>query len=85
MEYKTIIFQVEEPLAILTFNRPKALNAISTELLNEFSNILDEISANEAIRVLILTGSGEKAFVAGADINEFASLDSTNGQPSLPA
>jgi len=75
MEYKTIIFQVEEPLAMLTFNRPKALNAISTELLNEFSNILDEISANEAIRVLILTGSGEKAFVAGADITELAKLN----------
>jgi len=75
MEYKTIIFQVEEPLAMLTFNRPKALNAISTELLNEFSNILAEISANEAIRVLILTGSGEKAFVAGADITELAKLN----------
>ncbi len=75
MEYKTIIFQVEEALATLTFNRPKALNAINTELLNEFSNILDEISVNEAIRVLILTGSGEKAFVAGADITELAKLN----------
>jgi len=75
MEYKTIIFQVEEALATLTFNRPIALNAISTELLNEFSKVLDEISENEAIRVLILTGSGEKAFVAGADITELAKLN----------
>jgi len=75
MEYNTIIFQVEEAVATLTFNRPIALNAISTELLNEFSNVLDEISTNEAIRVLILTGSGEKAFVAGADITELAKLN----------
>ena len=75
MEYKTIIFQVEEALATLTFNRPKALNAISIELLKEFSYILDEIAANETIRVLVLTGSGEKAFVAGADITELAKLN----------
>jgi len=75
MEHKTIIFQVEDALATLTFNRPKALNAISTELLKEFSYILDEIEANEAIRVLVLTGSGEKAFVAGADITELAALN----------
>ncbi len=75
MEYKTIIFQIEETRATLTFNRPKALNAISTELLNEFSIILDKIYENEAIRVLILTGSGEKAFVAGADITELAKLN----------
>jgi len=75
MEYKTIIFQIEGALATVTFNRPIALNAISTELLNEFSKVLDEISANESIRVLILTGSGEKAFIAGADITELAKLD----------
>lgn len=75
MEYQTIIFQVEGPLATLTFNRPKALNAINTELLNEFSDALDDIATNEAIRVLILTGKGEKAFVAGADITELAKLN----------
>ncbi len=75
MEYQTIIFQVEGPLATLTFNRPAALNAINTELLNEFSDALDEITTNEAIRVLILTGQGEKAFVAGADITELAKLN----------
>ncbi|MDM8540849.1 enoyl-CoA hydratase-related protein [Desulfococcaceae bacterium HSG7] len=75
MEYKTIIFQIEDALATLTFNRPKALNAISIELLKEFSYILDEIAANETIRVLVLTGSGEKAFVAGADITELAKLN----------
>ncbi len=75
MEYKNIIFEVEEGIATITFNRPKALNAISRELLKEFSLALDEIAGNEDIRVLILTGQGDKAFVAGADINEIAQLN----------
>lgn len=75
MAYETIIFQVEENIATITFNRPKALNALNNDLLNELSDVLDKISADEDIRVLILTGSGEKSFVAGADITELAKLN----------
>jgi enoyl-CoA hydratase len=72
MAYNNIIFQVEEDIASITFNRPKALNALNNELIQEFSSALDEIAGNEDIRILILTGAGEKSFVAGADITELA-------------
>ena len=75
MEFNTIIFDLEADIATITFNRPKALNALSSELLKEFAQALDDIAANEAVRVVILTGSGEKAFVAGADITELATFD----------
>ncbi len=75
MDYQNIIFQVDEGIATITFNRPKALNALNTELMTEFSTALDEIAENEDIRVLILTGTGEKAFVAGADITELATFN----------
>jgi enoyl-CoA hydratase len=80
MEYSSIIFKVEEGIAMITFNRPKALNALNSELIGEFSHALDEISGNEDIRVLILTGAGEKSFVAGADITELAKFNSLEGK-----
>jgi enoyl-CoA hydratase len=77
MEYTNIIFQVNNNIAIITFNRPKALNALNQALLSEVKDALDEIRKNQEIRVLILTGAGDKAFVAGADITELAkTLDS---------
>lgn len=75
MAYDNIIFQVEDGISTITFNRPETLNALNSELLKEFSHALDEIAANEDIRVLILTGSGEKSFVAGADITELATFN----------
>jgi enoyl-CoA hydratase len=72
MTYKNIIFQVENGLATITFNRPKALNALNVGLFEELSQALDHIEDDEDIRVLILTGAGDKAFVAGADITELA-------------
>ena len=75
MAYENIMFQVEEGIATITFNRPKALNALNGALLEEFDAALDEIDANEDIRVLVLTGAGEKSFVAGADISEIAAFN----------
>jgi len=75
MDYDTILFRVEDGIATITFNRPKVLNAINADLLAEFSDVLCEISENEDIRVLILTGAGEKSFVAGADITELATFN----------
>ncbi|MBU2442387.1 MAG: enoyl-CoA hydratase/isomerase family protein [Nanoarchaeota archaeon] len=80
MDYNNIIFRVEEGIGTIIFNRPKALNALNSELLEEFSCALDEISGNEDIRVLILTGAGEKSFVAGADITELAKFNSLEGK-----
>lgn len=75
MSYENIILNVESGIATLTFNRPKALNALNNDLLTELSQALDTIDANEDIRVLVLTGSGDKAFIAGADISELATFN----------
>ncbi len=74
MAYETIIFDMTDGIATLTFNRPKALNALNSVLLDEFSEALDRIETDEEIRVLLLTGAGDKAFVAGADIRELATF-----------
>ena len=69
-EFNTIEVAVEENVAVITINRPKFLNALNTEVLNELSQAVDLIDGDSTIRVVVLTGSGEKAFVAGADISE---------------
>lgn len=74
MSYELLDLQVDNGIATITFNRPKALNALNMALLREFSAALDVIATDEEIRVLILTGAGEKAFVAGADITEIQKL-----------
>jgi len=75
MEYKNIIFEVKNAIALITFNRPEVLNALNGELLKELSDALDKIVEDKNIRALILTGAGEKSFVAGADIKEIANFD----------
>jgi enoyl-CoA hydratase len=71
MEYTNIKFQIEEHIATITFNRPEVLNALNEASLKEFSHAVDKVTGDEDIRVLILTGAGDKSFVAGADIKEF--------------
>jgi len=80
MAYENIIFEVSEGIATITFNRPKALNALNGALLDELSQALDEISADEDIRALVLTGAGDKSFVAGADITELATFNSLSAK-----
>lgn len=75
MDYENIIFEIKNNIAAITINRPKSLNALNTDLLNEMFCAFEEVAANPDIRVLILTGSGDKAFVAGADIAELAKLN----------
>jgi len=72
--YTSIELVCSDGVATLTFNRPKALNALNAILLEEFADALESIKNDETVRVLILTGAGEKAFVAGADITEIATL-----------
>jgi len=75
MTYKNILFEINDNIATVTINRPKSLNALNSEVLNEIFIAVESIASNENLRVLILTGSGEKAFVAGADISELAELN----------
>lgn len=75
MEYENILLEKKETVALITFNRPKVLNALNSNLLAEFGHALDSLAADSVVKVLVLTGAGEKAFVAGADINEVGALD----------
>jgi len=71
MAYETILLERRGPVAILRFNRPDKLNAMNSKMKDEIISALDDLEADDAIRVAVLTGAGDKAFVAGADINEF--------------
>ena len=75
-----ILLEKKDHVAIATVNRPKALNALNSEVLTDLNPLLDEIAADPEIRVLVLTGSGEKAFVAGADIGELSTLTKAEGE-----
>lgn len=75
MVFNNLILEINGSIAILTFNRPKALNALNNALLEEFDNAIASIEKNQEIRVLILTGAGDKAFIAGADISELAEMN----------
>ncbi len=76
MEYKNILLSFEGEIGILTINRPKALNALNTETLQEIQLGLQEAKEQSNLKVLILTGGGEKAFVAGADIAQMKEMNS---------
>ena len=74
-----ITYEVEGQIGIITINRPKALNALNSAVLDELDKTLDAVD-QEAIRCLILTGAGEKSFVAGADIGEMSTLTKAEGE-----
>jgi enoyl-CoA hydratase len=72
MAYETLIIEHEEPILIIRLNRPNALNALNSKLLEELNSALTDADSNDAVRTIILTGT-EKAFAAGADIKEMIS------------
>ena len=79
--WKTILLEKpEECIAVLTINRPEAMNALNSRVLGDLESALAVIRADEAITVLIVTGSGSKAFVAGADIAEMAGMNAEQGR-----
>lgn len=75
-----ILVSTENKITTITINRPKKLNALNKETIEELSEAIDNAEADSETRVIILTGSGEKAFVAGADISEFADFDQEQGK-----
>jgi len=80
MLYTTLKFEVTDEVAIITIDRPDKLNALNKRVFDELDAAVDEVVNNPAIRSAIITGSGEKAFVAGADISEFTGLDTEKGE-----
>lgn len=79
MEYNNILSEQRGYILILTINRPNQLNALNKETIQELHNALDHANNDPSVGVIVLTGSGEKAFVAGADIKEFAHFNITEG------
>ena len=80
MSFENIILEVKSPVATIFFNRPKALNALNNALFDDLDIALDQVRNNTDIRVLILTGAGDKAFVAGADIAELVKMNPLEGK-----
>ncbi len=79
MNYKNILLNQSEKALTITINRPEKLNALNIETIKELHNAFADADANQNIRAIIITGSGIKAFVAGADIKEFAHFDENDG------
>lgn len=78
--YQTLLTSLENNICTITINRPDKLNALNKNVIEELSSAIDEVINNKEIRSAIITGSGPKAFVAGADITEFLSLDAADGR-----
>jgi len=74
MSYETLLVERDGPVLSITVNRPKALNALSAMVLGDLSRALDAAAADREVRALVVTGAGDRAFVAGADISELAAL-----------
>ena len=80
MTFDNLLIERDGATAIVTINRPRVLNALNTQTLDELRRAILELKQDEGVRVVILTGAGEKSFVAGADINELAEQTPTGGR-----
>jgi enoyl-CoA hydratase len=80
MSYENLLYEKRDGIAYITFNRPKVLNALNRKTIEELHQVLVDARDDSSVRVLILTGAGEKAFVAGADINELAQQTPADGK-----
>lgn len=80
MDYSTIICKIENKVALLTINRSTQLNALNKIVIKELNSCLTKLQIDKDVRVIVIKGSGEKAFVAGADIKEFSTFSSEEGK-----
>src|SRR3989441_6429781 len=80
MAYENLLYEKKDKIGYITFNRPKVLNALNRKTMEELGHLLSQTREDAEVRVLILTGAGEKAFVAGADINELAQRNAVDGK-----
>jgi enoyl-CoA hydratase len=80
MNYQTLLTALENNIYTITINRPEKLNALNKTVIEELSAAIDEVYNNNEIKSAIITGAGEKSFVAGADISEFLQLDENSGE-----
>ena len=80
MPFDNLLIDRDQGVAILTINRPKVLNALNTQTLDELRRAMLELQHDALVRAIVVTGAGEKAFVAGADINELSALSATSAR-----
>ena len=80
MDYNNIILEINNKISYITINRPNQLNALNSETIKELNHAITHSEENKNTRCILLTGSGTKAFVAGADIKEFADFNSSQGE-----
>ena len=80
MEFNNILLEISNNISQITINRPKQLNALNSETIDELNSAITYSETNSDVRCIIITGSGEKSFVAGADIKEFASFNTEQGE-----
>jgi enoyl-CoA hydratase len=80
MAYENLLYEKRDGIALITFNRPKVLNALNRKTVEELRDVLMDARDDASVRVLILTGAGEKSFVAGADISELAQRTPVDGK-----
>jgi enoyl-CoA hydratase len=80
MDLENLRYQLRLPLAVVTIDRPKVLNALNHRSMTELELVFTDIRENDSIRAVLITGGGEKAFVAGADIGELASVSALEGE-----
>jgi len=78
--YQNILCSIADSIATVTINRPAVRNALNTATLEELRNAFESLRKDAVVQVVILTGSGDKAFVAGADISEIANLSANDGE-----
>ena len=79
MNFENILVELKENVAIITINRPTKLNALNEKTIHELHNAFNSLDSDKEVKVIIITGSGDKAFVAGADISEFANFNVEEG------
>lgn len=80
MEFNNILIRVKNKISYITINRPKQLNALNSKTINELHNAITYSEADKEVRCILITGSGDKSFVAGADIKEFADFNIQEGE-----
>jgi enoyl-CoA hydratase len=80
VNYETLLCEVKDEIARVTLNRPKVLHALNAQVFDELEAVFSSLATDPSVRVILLTGSGEKAFAAGADINELAGTDPVAGE-----
>jgi enoyl-CoA hydratase len=80
MNYSNLLVEIKEGIAVVTINRPDKLNALNSQTMKEIKNVFTELNNDDGVSVVIVTGSGEKAFIAGADISELNKLNMITGK-----